>query len=176
MILTTTASTLRDPGTAPVGGQEDSGQGPAGQIVVDLSRLMWQWSFMVRLKLARETHHTISASILDALGRGFLIATAGVVAGALFGTAHLEALSLWTIAMAAASGVGCVIGSALVRNAACDPYEKEADGSSPALNTRKDVAEMPVMETARDVEPKQRWVRRMEMKGGQSERGTGRCI
>jgi hypothetical protein len=128
---------------------------------------------MLPWKVASETHHTVSAGILDALGRGFLIATAGVVASALFGTAHLEALSLWTIAVAAASGVGCMIGSALVRNAACDPGEKEADGPSPAMNARRDMAEMPVIDTDRDIAPEERWARRMEMNGRQGERGTG---
>jgi hypothetical protein len=129
---------------------------------------------MLPWKVASETHHAVSAGILDALGRGFLIATAGVVASALFGTAHLEALSLWTIAVAAASGVGCMIGSALVKNAACDPGEKEADGPSRAMNARKDVEEMPVVEAARDVEPEKRWARRMAMIDRQREHGTGR--
>jgi hypothetical protein len=56
--------------------------------------LIWQWSLMARLKHrdARETHHTVSAGILDALGRGFLIASAGVLAGVMFGTAHLTGI------------------------------------------------------------------------------------
>jgi hypothetical protein len=31
--------------------------------------------------MARDTHHTVTAGILEALERGFLIATAGVMAG-----------------------------------------------------------------------------------------------
>src|SRR5262245_57101445 len=103
---------------------------PAGHFVVDLSPLIWQWSLMARSKHrdARETHHTVSAGILDALGRGFLIATASVLAGLCFGTAHL-AIGLWAIGLAAASGVGCMVGSALIRNAGCDRCEKKAGGS-----------------------------------------------
>lgn len=65
---------------------------------------------------------TVAAGILDALGRGFLIATAGVVAGMMFGTVNLAAMGLgfWTFGVAAASGIGCMISSALVRNAAYD--------------------------------------------------------
>jgi hypothetical protein len=49
--------------------------------MVDSSPLIWQWSLMVRSnhRDARETHHTVSAGIMDAVGRGFLIATAGLV-------------------------------------------------------------------------------------------------
>jgi hypothetical protein len=130
---------------------------------------------MVRLtqRDARDTHHTVSAGILDALGRGFLIATAGVVAGALFGTAHLAAMSMWTVAVAAASGVGCMIGSALVRNAGCDRCEKRVARSPRAAHVRKGMAAMPVVEAAEDVAHEDRWARRMAMIGRQHGTGTG---
>ncbi len=50
---------------------------------------------MVRSKHrdAKETHHTVSAGILESLGKGFLIATATVVAGMMFGTAHLASMA-----------------------------------------------------------------------------------
>jgi hypothetical protein len=123
--------------------------------------------------VVRDSHHTVSAGILDALGRGFLIATAGVVAGAMFGTANLAALSLWTIGVAAASGVGCMIGSALVRNAGCDRCEKKPAGASRAKHARKTTEVIPAVEAARDVAPEERWTRRIAMAGQQCEHGTG---
>jgi hypothetical protein len=122
---------------------------------------------------ARDTHHTVSAGILDALGRGFLIATAGVVAGILFGTAHLAAMGLWTLGLAAASGVGCMISSALVRNAGCDRGEKNVGGSPRAADVRKVMAAMPAVEAAAEVAPEERRARRRVMTGRQREHGTG---
>jgi hypothetical protein len=122
---------------------------------------------------ARDTHHTVSAGILDALGRGFLIATAGVVAGALFGTAHLAAIGLWTLGVAAASGVGCMIGSALVRNAGCDRCEKRVARAPRAAHVRKGMTAVPAVEAAGDVAPEERWARRMVTMGQQREHGTG---
>jgi hypothetical protein len=133
---------------------------------------------MVRSKYrdARDTHHTVSAGILDAIGRGFLIATAGLVAGMMFGTAHLAAMSMWTVAVAAASGVGCMIGSALVRNAGCDRCEKKGGGSPRAAKVRKGMAAMPVVEAAEDVAHEDRWARRMAMIGRQHGTGTGKGV
>jgi hypothetical protein len=82
-------------------------------------------------------NYTVSAGILDALRRGFLIATAGVAAGVMFGTAHLASIGMWTVGVAAASGVGCLIGSALVRNAACDRCETKVRGSPQSPKVRK---------------------------------------
>ena len=107
--------------------------------------------------VVRDSHHTVSAGILDALGRGLLIATAGVVAGLMFGTTHLTALSLWTIAVAAASGVGCMVGSALVRNAGCDRCETKVGGSARAANVRKGVADMLAVEAGEDAAPEEAW-------------------
>jgi hypothetical protein len=122
---------------------------------------------------ARDTHHTVSAGILDALGRGLLIATAGVVAACFFGTAHLAAMGLWMIGLAAVSGVGCMIGSALVRNAGCDRCEKNVGGSVRAAKISKAVAATPVVEVEEDA-PEERWARRMAMNGRQRDTGTGR--
>jgi hypothetical protein len=121
----------------------------------------------------RDTHHTVSAGILDALGRGFLIATAGVVAACFFGTAHLAAMGLWMIGLAAVSGVGCMIGSALVRNAGCDRCETKVGGSGRADHVRKVVAARPVVEAGEEAAPEERWARRMAMNGRQRERGSG---
>jgi hypothetical protein len=127
-------------------------------------------------RVARDTHHTVSAGILDAIGRGFLIATAGLVAGLMFGTADLAALSLWTVGVAAASGVACMIGSTLVRNAGCDRCEGELVGSPQAANVREGMAPMPVMAPAGEVEPEERWARRTAVTARQREQsaGTGR--
>jgi hypothetical protein len=64
---------------------------------------MWQWSLIVRSihRDARDTHHTVSASILESIGKGFLIATATFVEGLMFGTAHLAAMGLWMLGVAA---------------------------------------------------------------------------
>jgi hypothetical protein len=122
---------------------------------------------------ARDTHHTVSAGVLESLGKGFLIATASVVAGMMFGTAHLAAMGLWMIGVAAVSGVGCMIGSALVRNAGCARCEKKAGGSPRAAKVRKGMAATPVVEAAGDVVPEERWARRMATLDRQREHGVG---
>jgi hypothetical protein len=126
-------------------------------------------------RAARDTHHTVSAGILEGLGKGFLIATAGLVAGLMFGTADLAALSLWTVGVAAASGVACMIGSTLVRNAGYDRCEEEPVGSTPAAKAGMGIAAMPGIE-AGDVEPEERWTRRTAVTARQREQsaGTGR--
>jgi hypothetical protein len=140
--------------------------------------LMWQWSPMVRSihRDARDTHHTVSASILESVGKGFLIATATVVAGIMFGTAHLAAIGLWMLGVAATSGVGCMIGSAIVRNLGCDRCEMKVGGTPRATNVRKDLGAMPVVEEAGDVAPEKRWARRIVMTGQHCENATGRGV
>jgi hypothetical protein len=115
----------------------------------------------------RDTHHTVAGGILDALGRGFLIATAGLVAGLMFGTAHLASLSLWTVAVAAAAGAGCMVGSALVRNAGFDDCGQEE--APPAAGVGKVMAASPAMDAA----PGERWARRVARTGRRQENGTG---
>ena len=141
---------------------------------MDVAPLIWQWSLMARLAFRdeRDTRHTVSAGILDALGRGFLIATAGLAAGLMFGTAHLAALSLWTVAVAAGSGVACMIGSALVRNARYDHCE-EIDAAA-QTDSAKSMAPMPVVEAPADIVAEENRARRMVMSGRQREHGTGR--
>jgi hypothetical protein len=139
---------------------------------------MWQWSQMVRSihRDARDTHHTVSASILESIGKGFLIATATVVAGIMFGTAHLAAMGLWMLGVAAVSGVGCMIGSAIVRNLGCDRCETKVGGTKRATNVRKDLGAMPVVEEAGEVAPEKRWARRIAMTAQQRESATGRGV
>ena len=122
---------------------------------------------------AGDTPRTVSASVLDALGRGFLIATASFVAGTMLGTASL-AVGLWTIGVIAASGVACMVGSALVRNAGCYRYARKSGGSSRAAHAGKVAA--PVVEAAEDVAPEEYRARRRVMDGRQREHGTGRGV
>jgi hypothetical protein len=147
----------------------------ASHFWVDVPPLMWQWSPMARSKNSdgRDTHHTVSAGILESLGKGFLIATATVVAGMMFGTAHLAAMGLWMIGVAAASGVGCMIGSAVVRNLGCDRSENEVGGSPRGAHVRKVTGATPVADTVGDIAPEERWARRVAASGRQREHGTG---
>ena len=115
---------------------------------------------------------TVAAGILDALGRGFLIATAGVVAGMMFGTVHLAAMGfgLWTIGVAAASGVGCMVSSALVRNAAYDRRGKKAGVAPEAKQVSKPLVTPPTIQSAEDATPEERWA---EYTRRQRQRGMG---
>jgi hypothetical protein len=147
----------------------------ASHFVMDVPPLMWQWSPMARSKQSngRDTHHTVFSGILESVGKGFLIATATVVAGMMFGTAHLAAMGLWMLGVAAASGVGCMIGSAVVSNLGCDRSEKEVGGSPRGVHARKVTGTAPVVDTAGDVAPEERWAHRMALTGRQREQGTG---
>ena len=111
---------------------------------------------------------------MEALGKGLLIATAGLVAGLMFGTAHLPDLSMWTVGVAAATGVGCMIGSALVKNAAFNDDRQEGEGSPPAAEAGKSMAATQAVEAARDDVPEERWACRIAMKGRQREHDSGR--
>jgi hypothetical protein len=121
----------------------------------------------------RDTHHTVSAGILEALGKGLLIATGGLMAGILFGTTHLASLSLWTVAVAAASGAGCIFGSALVRNAGFDGCGQVEDISMPAVGAEKSMAATPGVEAGADVAPEDWRARRRVMASRERGRGAG---
>jgi hypothetical protein len=125
---------------------------------------------------AQGTHRTVSAGILDALGRGFLIATAGVVAGTMFGTANLAAISLWTIPVAAASGVGCMIGSVLVKHAGSDRYGRKTGGAPRAATVRTAKAPEPAVEPAEAADVEEHRARRRVISGRQREQGAGRGV
>src|SRR5262245_33598039 len=102
----------------------------------------------------RETPRTVSASVLDALGRGFLIATASFVAGTMLGTANL-AVGLWTIGVIAAGGVACLVGSALVKNLGCQRWARKSGWPPHAANAGKAAAEAPAVEAAEEVAPEE---------------------
>jgi hypothetical protein len=76
-----------------------------------------------------ENHHTVGAKILEACGRGLLIATAGLVLGAMLGTSHLASVGAWTLGLAAAAGAGLTIGAAIVHNMGCCPRDAEPEDS-----------------------------------------------
>jgi hypothetical protein len=123
-----------------------------------------------------ETPRTVSAGILDALGRGFLIATASFVAGTMLGTANL-AVGLWTIGVIAAGGVGCMVGAALVKNMGCPRWAKRSGGSPQAAQVGKVTAAAPsAVEAAQDVAPEEYRARRRVLDGRRREQGTGRGI
>lgn len=147
--------------------------GPDGHFLVDFSRLIGLCSLMVQ-SAHRDTHHTVAAGIMEALGKGFLIATAGVLAGLLIGTAPLASIGLWTVGVAATTGVACMVGSALVRNAGCDRCEDNGGGLPQAANVRDGMGATPGTEAAADVAPEERWARRMAMNGRRREHATGR--
>lgn len=81
-------------------------------------------------------------------------------------------VGLRTVGVAAASGVACIIGSALIRNAGCDRCEVAEGGSPRDVEAREGVAVVPGVEAAAEVAAGERWARRMA--GRQQGAGTGR--
>ncbi len=134
--------------------------------------MIWQWSIMVRPD--RDTHHTVTAGIMESIGKGFLIATAGMLAGAMFGTANLSAIGMWTTLAAATSGVACVVASALIRNAGYDRCEANGGGSPEPANGREVMTAVPGVEAVEGVAPEKRWSRRVAAAHRQREHATGR--
>lgn len=92
----------------------------------------------------------------------------------MFGTVHLAAmgLGLWTIGVAATGGIGCLIGSALVRQAAYDRGGAKAAAVPEAPNLRKSRDAMPAVQPARDDAPEERRARRRVLAGRQREHGA----
>ncbi len=64
-----------------------------------------------------ETHHSISANIMEAVGRGLLIATVGIVLGGLMGSSNAARFGAGLLVGSGIVGAACMIGSGLVRNA-----------------------------------------------------------
>jgi hypothetical protein len=122
-----------------------------------------------------ETPRTVSASVLDALGRGFLIATASFLAGTMLGTANLP-VGVWTLGVIAAGGVGCLIGSALVKNLGCQRLEKKSGWSPHSANVRKVAAATPAVVAAEEVAPEEYRARRRVMEGRRREHSSGRSV
>jgi hypothetical protein len=91
-----------------------------------------------------ETHHTVGAKILEACGRGLLIASASLVLGAVLGTSNLASVGLWTLAAAASIGIGLHIGAAIVHNAGCDRDDGEAAEPRQAAEVLSLAAALPV--------------------------------
>jgi hypothetical protein len=124
----------------------------------------------------KDTHHTVSADILNALGKGCLIATGGLIAGILLGTANPALLSLFTVAIAAVSGVGCIIGSAVVRNAGFDVCEQDVERSTPEVRVGKSMAESPTLGEGLDGAAEDWGARRRVMASRERGHGTNRTI
>jgi hypothetical protein len=122
-----------------------------------------------------ETPRTVSSGILDALGRGLLIATASFLAATMLGTANVP-VAMWTLGVIAAGGVGCLIGSALVKNIKCPRWEKKPGWSPHAAKAGKAAATTPSVEAAGEVAPEEWRARRRVMEGRRREHGTGRGV
>ena len=103
-----------------------------------------------------ETRHDVAGDILHALGKGFLIGSAGILLGAVLGIHHLATIGLWTLGAAGAMGAGCVIGAALVRNAGCDRREPESEDARQAGEVMAVEAVLPVVLDAEAVTPAER--------------------
>jgi hypothetical protein len=125
---------------------------------------------------AGQTQRTVFSGVLESLGKGFLIATAGLVAGLMFGTQHMPMISLWTVAVAAAGGVGCMIGSVVVKNAECNRRVNRARWSPHAANVRKAAPAVTVMEPAQDVAPDEWRARRRVLERWQRDQGASRSV
>ena len=64
-----------------------------------------------------ENHLTVSASLLDGLGRGALISVGSILVGIALGTAHAAQFGMSLLGLSIAAGVGLTIGAALCKNA-----------------------------------------------------------
>jgi hypothetical protein len=102
-----------------------------------------------------KNHHIITASILEACGRGLLIATAGLVLGAMLGTSNLAAVGLWTLGVAAAVGVGLHIGAGIVHNIGCGGREAEPEESRQTAEVHS-MAKLPSVLAAESGTPAER--------------------
>jgi hypothetical protein len=122
-----------------------------------------------------ETPRTVSAGVLDALGRGLLIATASFLAATMLGTANVP-VAMWTLGVIAAGGVGCLVGSVLVKNIKCPRWTRTSGWSPHAANAGKAAAATPAVEAAEEVAHEEWKARRRVMEGRQREHGTGRGV
>lgn len=145
------------------------------EFAVDLSPMICQWSLMARAKYidATATPRAVSASVLEALGKGLLIATASVVAGLWFGTVNAAA-GMWAIGLVATGGIACTVGSVLVKHMRCGHYERKTGGSPDAANASKVTAPTPAVEAAEDIAPEEFGARRRVMDRQQREPGASR--
>jgi hypothetical protein len=126
-----------------------------------------------------ETRHTISANILEAIGRGLMIATAGLVLGAILGTSSAAArFGAGALVASGVIGAGCMIGSALVRNAGCRSRAQEVDEPSETVEITAFMAMHPLLlqqETEGPGEQPARYVERLRQER-QEELEAGRRV
>jgi hypothetical protein len=129
-----------------------------------------------RSRAGGENHHTVAGSILDALGRGALIATASIIVGAMIGTSQLASLGMWLLGVSAAAGVGLVVGAALVKNAGCGRDDAEAEEPPQKAEVLTLVTAMPVVLEPEAASPAERRRAYAELVtgDGQHQHGHGR--
>jgi hypothetical protein len=123
-----------------------------------------------------ENKHTIGGNILDALGRGALIAVSGVIVGALLGTAHVAALGFWLLGVSAAAGVGLTVGAAMCKNAGRSWNGPEPEQIRHAAEVVCEVADVPVVLESDFSMPAQRQGGFVELVDRQRERQAGKCV
>jgi hypothetical protein len=93
----------------------------------------------------KETHHSVSANIMEAVGRGLLIATAGIVLGAILGTSDIARFGAGMLVGSGVVGAACMIGSACIRNAGCKVREADERQACQAAEIMAFVAMQPLV-------------------------------
>ncbi|HEX4138972.1 MAG TPA: hypothetical protein VHY09_01390 [Candidatus Methylacidiphilales bacterium] len=82
-----------------------------------------------------------------------MLATAGLVLGAILGTSSAAArFGAGALVASGAIGAGCMIGSALVRNAGCRSHAREDEESSPSAELVGFLAVQPIVVEPESVE------------------------
>ena len=124
-----------------------------------------------------ENKHTIGGNILDALSRGLLIATAGVIVGSLLGTAHVAAFGFWVLGLSAAAGVGLSVGAAMCKNAGRNWNDPEPEEVRQTAEILCEIADLPPVVLEADFSmPAERRAGFVELVDRQRERQTGKCV
>jgi hypothetical protein len=121
---------------------------------------------------AEDMPRTISSGVLDALGRGFLICSASVMAGLWFGTVNM-ATGMWAIGLVAAGGIACMVGSAMVKHAWCGHSERKTGGSPHAAKIGRGTPPVAAVEPAQETAPEEYRARRSVVDGRRREHGAG---
>jgi hypothetical protein len=139
-------------------------------VSVDSEFSMWQNAEPMR---SREAIYTVSGDILHSVGKGFLIACAGMVLGAVFGGSALVAgstVGLVAIGTAGITGMACMFASS-VAYSSCRRRREQCDDGYPdhdACEERSplDFTPLPVEELAEPAESEGRFARRVRQTDG----------
>jgi hypothetical protein len=83
---------------------------------------------------------------------------------------------MWTLGVIAVGGIGCLVGSALVKNMGCQRWARKSGWSPHAANAGKAVAATPAVEAAEEVAPEEWRARLRVMEGRRREHGSGRGV